>query len=96
MLTHALYVKSLLTKTKQNDNNFITTRNDNIFTKSKRYFLCSKRERETAIIRHQNGKHRDVIQYLDVKTFPMGSAISFNSARGKLHAAVENFEHGKV
>lgn len=86
MLTRVLYVVNENKTKRQQFRNNVDTRNDNIFTKSKHYFLCSKRkrERETAIIRHRNGKHRDVIQYLDVKTFRMGSAISFNSARGKI------------
>ena len=88
MLTHVYY--TLLTKTKQNDNNFATTsiHGTTIFSQNRNIIFFVRRERErereSAIIRHRNGKHRDVIQYLDVKTFRMGSAISFNSARGKI------------
>lgn len=99
MLTRVLYVVNENKTKRQQFRNNVDTRNDNIFTKSKHYFLCSKRERERERARSFDTEMVNTVTLFNIwmlKRFEWEARSPLTAPEGKLHAAVENFEHGKV
>lgn len=99
MLTHVYY--TLLTKTKQNDNNFATTsiHGTTIFSQNRNIIFFVRREREKERPRSFDTEMVNTVTLFNIwmlKRFEWEARSPLTAPEGKLHAAVENFEHGKV